>query len=199
MRQMILMIALLAAFNIASAATLTQGERDRAMSSLHATRKQFLDETAGLSDAQWNFKPAPDRWSIAECAEHIVLTEEALFQMVQKVLKSPAVPGTDLSANDEAVMKMIVDRSRKAQAAESLKPTHRWKTRAELIDHFKKIRDEHIAFIRDTQEDLRAHVSPHPVFHQLDAYQWILLMAGHSERHVAQIREVKADPKYPRQ
>lgn len=199
MRLMILMIVLFAAVTIASSATLTQGERDRAMSYLHASRKQFLDETANLSDAQWNFKPGPDRWSIAECAEHIVLTEEALFGMVQKILKSPAVPGTNLSSNDEAIMKMITNRTQKAKAPEQLRPTHRWKSREELIAHFKELRDSHIAFIRDTQEDMRVHVSPHPVFKQLDAYQWILYMAGHSERHTEQIREVKADPNYPKQ
>ena len=43
---------------------MTQEERDFAMSSLHASRKLFLDAIAGLSDAQWKFKPAPDRWSI---------------------------------------------------------------------------------------------------------------------------------------
>src|SRR5947209_6162535 len=57
----------------AFAAPLDQGERDRAMSHLHATRKMFLDSVAGLSDTQWNFKPAPERWSVAECAEHIAV------------------------------------------------------------------------------------------------------------------------------
>src|SRR5438045_3372548 len=56
--------------------TLTQGERERAMSELHATRKQFLDSVAGLSDAQWNFKPAPDVRSVAEVAEHIAVSED---------------------------------------------------------------------------------------------------------------------------
>jgi len=32
----------------------------------------------------------------------------------------------------------------------------------------------------------------------LDAYQWILLLSGHTERHTLQILEVKADPKYPK-
>jgi hypothetical protein len=31
-----------------------------------------------------------------------------------------------------------------------------------------------------------------------DAYQLILVIAGHTERHVAQIDEVKADPRYPK-
>ena len=76
----------------AFAAPLEQGERDRAMSHLHATRKAFLDSVAGLSDAQWNFKPAPERWSIAECAEHIAVSEDSLFDLLRQILKSPAAP-----------------------------------------------------------------------------------------------------------
>src|SRR6267378_2316111 len=77
----------------AFAAPLEQGERDRAMSHLHATRKAFLDSVAGLSEAQWNFKAGPDRWSIAECAEHIALSEDFIFGVVTKlVMKSTATP-----------------------------------------------------------------------------------------------------------
>jgi hypothetical protein len=33
---------------------------------------------------------------------------------------------------------------------------------------------------------------------KLDGYQCLLLIAGHSERHLQQMREVKADPNYPK-
>jgi hypothetical protein len=31
-----------------------------------------------------------------------------------------------------------------------------------------------------------------------DAYEFILLIAAHSERHTSQIKEVKAGPNYPK-
>src|SRR2546430_4515720 len=55
--------------------TLTQEERDRAVAELEGSKKAFLDATKGLSPAQSNFKAAPDRWSVAECSEHIALAE----------------------------------------------------------------------------------------------------------------------------
>jgi type II secretory pathway pseudopilin PulG len=64
--------------------SLTKEERERAMSELHATRKLFLDSLAGLSEAQWNFKPAPEVWSVAECAEHIALSEDRLYELVRR-------------------------------------------------------------------------------------------------------------------
>jgi hypothetical protein len=38
---------------------------------LAETRDALLDSTAGLSNAQCDFKPGPDRWSIAEIIEHL--------------------------------------------------------------------------------------------------------------------------------
>ena len=36
-------------------------------------------------------------------------------------------------------------------------------------------------------------------FGTLDGYQWLLLLSTHSERHTAQIEEVKADPNFPKE
>ncbi|MEN6537536.1 MAG: DinB family protein [Bryobacteraceae bacterium] len=179
-----------------SAGSLTQGERDFAMSNLHASRKQFLDSITDLSEAQWKFKPAPDRWSIAEVAEHLILTEGAVFNIAtEKLMKSEAVTGQPPATReqDEEVLARLRDRSKKATASESITPTGRWPTPEASATAFKKDRDRSIAYIAGTQDDLRAHRGK-----TLDAYQYFLLLAGHTERHVAQINEVKADPNYPR-
>jgi len=185
----------------ASPQALTQGERERAMSELHATRKLFLDAVDGLSEAQWNFKPTPDRWSVAEAAEHIAVSEDMIFSLVtQKIMQSPAEPDKreKVKGRDETILQMLVDRSHKAQAPEQLRPTHRWPTRQELVDHFKESRDKTIAYVDHTQDALRDHFFDHPAFGTMDGYQWILLISGHSNRHVLQINEVKADPNFPK-
>ena len=33
---------------------------------------------------------------------------------------------------------------------------------------------------------------------KLDCYEWILFLTAHSERHLKQILEVKADPGFPK-
>ena len=58
--------------------------------------------------------------------------------------------------------------------------------------------DERFEDVKETKDDLRGHGMPHPVLKTLDGYQWVLLIAGHSARHTAQIDEVKADPKFPK-
>lgn len=51
-------------------------------------------------------------------------------------------------------------------------------------------------FIKQTKEPLPDHFGPNPVFETLDAYQSVLFMAGHNERHNAEILEVKEDPNF---
>jgi hypothetical protein len=185
-----------------AAKTLTPEEREVALKSLQATRDAFLKSIAGLSEQQWKFKPAPDRWSVAEVSEHIAISESTLLGLVQgKIMASPAAPEkrADDKFTDQQILAMIPDRSHKAQAPEFLKPTNRWATREELVSAFEKSRDATIDYVRTTNDDLRDHFGPHPTLGTLDAYQWILLISAHSERHTKQIEEVKADPNFPKE
>ena len=182
------------------AQTLTQGERDRALSELYVSRKQFLDSVAGLSEAQWNFKPAPAVWSIAECAEHIAVSEDMLLSSLPKLMQSPAEPQkrAEVKGKDELILKQTVDRSHKFQAPEILIPKHRWPNEAALVEHFKESRDHLLDYVRTTQDDLRDHFTQHPVFKTVDAYQFILLMSAHCQRHTLQLNEVKQAPGFPK-
>jgi len=184
--------------------TLTQEERDRAVAELEGSKKAFLDATKGLSDAQWNFKSAPDRWSIAECAEHIALSENYIFGFVsEKIVKAPANPEKRDAAKgkDELIVKMLQDRSHKATAPEPLDPTKKPIPGSESVKLFLDGRAQTIDYVKTTKEDLRDHLFDHPVpaIGTLDGYQWILLISGHSRRHTLQILEVKADPNFPKQ
>jgi hypothetical protein len=182
--------------------TLSAAEREAALNSLQATHDAFLKSIAGLSEKQWRFKPAPDRWSVAEVSEHIAVSEATIFGLVQgTIMKSPANPDrrAEVAGKDEMVLKMVPDRSHKVQAPEFLKPTNRWATREELTKAFEDSRKATMDYVRTTNDDLRDHFGPHPVLGTLDAYQWILLISAHSERHTKQIEEVKADPNFPKE
>jgi len=63
--------------------TLTTEERENALKNLQASRDAFLKSIAGLSEKQWRFKPAPDRWSVAEISEHIAVSESTIFGMIE--------------------------------------------------------------------------------------------------------------------
>ena len=182
-------------------ATLSKQDRELAVKYLKETQKGFLDSVKGLSNEQWNFKPAPERWSVAEVSEHIALAEDFLSKMVtDQILKSPEIPAEKRAAfkgKEEQIMKMVPDRSQKAQAPEQLKPRNAFSSRDALLKAFTAKRDANIKYIKETKDPLHAHAAPSPIG-EFDAYQWMIFMAAHSKRHTAQIEEVKADPNFPK-
>jgi uncharacterized damage-inducible protein DinB len=186
----------------AKAQDVSQEEKDRAVAYLESTKKGVVDATKGLSDAQWNFKPGPDRWSIAEVVEHLAAAEDLIRGMTEEqVMKSPAIAPRDpaeLKKIDADVLAQVPDRSHKVQAPEPLKPTNRFGSPDEAEKHFLESRATTEEFVKTTA-DLRAHAADSPMGVKLDGYEWVLLIAAHSERHTKQILEVKADPNYPKQ
>jgi hypothetical protein len=187
---------------VARAQGVSQAEKDHALQYLESTKKGVLEATKGLSDAQWNFKPAPDRWSVAEVMEHLAAAEDMLRGMTQEqVMKTPAIPARDsaeLKKIDDAVIAMVPDRSHKVDAPEPLRPTNRFGSPVDAQKHFLESRATTEEYLKTTP-DLRAHAVDSPMGMKLDGYEWVLLIAGHSERHTKQMLEVKADPNFPKQ
>jgi hypothetical protein len=177
----------------------TSGDIQRAADHLQKTSAKFLASTAGLSATQLTFKSAPTRWSIAEVAEHIASAEDFLMSMVQdQVMKAPArTEEVNLKEIDDLVLLAIADRTNKIQAPEPLIPTNRFGSIEASRDRFKTSRARTIAFLKETN-DLREHAVDSPLGKKLDAYQWLLFISAHSERHTKQIEEVKADPNFPK-
>jgi hypothetical protein len=169
----------------------------KSLNYLNETRDGVVSAVKGLTEAQWNFKPAPDRWSIAEIVEHITVVETAVNGIVAQLPEAPA-PAANFKAVevDALIMAKMPDRSTKYTAPESIQPTARW-NHAESLDRFLAARKQNADSLA-SNPDLRKHVVVHPAFGPLDGYEWILATAAHSARHTEQILEVKAAPHFPR-
>lgn len=177
------------------AAPLTQGERDRAMSELHASRKIVIDAISGVSEKQLNWKAAQDKWSIAEVVEHLAITETFLFGFYKQVAAGPADPAAKAIQKDEDFLKSIRSRDQKVKAPDQATPQKSFANTAAALAAFKERRDNTIAYVQKTQDqDLRLKIVPD---FKMDAYQMFLLLAAHAQRHTDQINEVKATTGFP--
>ena len=177
---------------------LTTSDREQALRYLDETRNGVIEATKGLSEAQWKFKPAPDRWSIAEIVEHIALGEDFLLHTLREELpKAPAAAADrDPREVDAQILSFIPDRSEKYKAPPFLIPTGRW-TPQQALEHFLASRAETAAFLKSSN-DLRGPLVFLPQLGKpVDGYEWILTASAHSDRHTRQILEVKADPGFP--
>ncbi len=178
---------------------LSSDELKRATDHLEKTRAAFLSATDGLTEAQWNYKTSPVRWSVAEVSEHIAAAEDFLRSTIQEqVMKAPArTEPADLKEVDNFVLTAVADRSQKIQAPEPLIPSKRFGSTENTLRHFKESRAKTLAFLKETK-DLRDHAADSPLGQKLDAYQWLLFLSAHCERHTKQINEVKADVNFPK-
>ena len=189
---------LFSSFNIKTTG-LTDAERKFAVDHLNQTRADLINAVQGLSDAQLNFKSAPDRWSVLECVQHITLSSQGLYGFVQQTLKVPNDSAFKPTVTDEQFITMVEDRSHKAQAPEPFKPVHSpYKTLEETLKAFNAGRDSLVDYVQTTNDDLRAHIAVLP-FAKVDDYQMILMISAHTNRHTQQLKEVKADPNFPKQ
>ena len=183
-----------------SGAPISKPERDKVVQYLSSTRDQVIAETEKLSDAQWNFKAGPDRWSVGEVVEHLALAESFLAGARQQAMASAAPTAEQLAGTkgkDEVILKAIPDRTKKVQAPEPIQPKQRLGSREKVMAAYKERRGQTLDYAQKTADDLRSRVGDSPLG-PLDAYQWLLFVAAHNERHLGQIREAKADPNFPK-
>ena len=105
------------------AGEVTKADRDALVDHLKKTEAAFLKSIDGVSDAQWTWKSAPDRWSVAETAEHITKAEDLLRGMAEGMMKTPATPDilAKTKGKEEMILKAIPDRSQKFKAPEPLR------------------------------------------------------------------------------
>jgi hypothetical protein len=196
----VMVLALTVSGAAPKAQDLSPTEKEKALQYLESTKKGVLEATKGLSDAQWNFKPGPDRWSLAELMEHLAAAEDMLRGVTEtQIMKSPAVPlrpAEEIRKGDEAVLTMVPDRSHKIQAPEPLRPTNRFGSPAAAQKHFVESRSATEEYLKNTP-GLREHLGDSPLG-KLDGYDFLLFTAAHSERHTKQMLEVKADPNFPK-
>jgi hypothetical protein len=183
----------LGAASVAGAA-MTNLERQRLVAHLEMTESWLMDEVRGLSVAQLQFRPAPGVWNILEVMDHLVVSEPVYWRDLQNALKAPP-RGQVRPGGDAETLWYGIDRSQRGQAVPAEMPKGQLRDLRAGLDAFSKLRAEMLRYVRTTQDDLRSHVVERE---RCDAYQWLLLISAHAQRHILQIREIKADPKFPK-
>ncbi|MEX0289417.1 MAG: DinB family protein [Flavobacteriaceae bacterium] len=178
---------------------LTEEERTAGIEELNKTKERVLTVVDGLSEAQLNFKSSPESWSVAECVEHLAISENNIGQMLQGALKTPADPSKrdSVKISDEKLMGIITSRDNKVKTSEAFEPSGKFGSYEETLKALVAKRDAHIEYLKTTEDDLRNHYGQLP-FGTIDGYQIIMFMSGHTERHVKQMEEVMAHTDFPK-
>ena len=169
--------------------TIAATDRAALLDILGASSERFRAATQGLSDAQWNDRPSPDKWSPAELAEHIALSEEVMPRLARKALGEPVMSRDEEQVRelDAEIIDSMKDDAWHGNATESIKPKQTFSSGPAAAAAFLERRVRTMNYVRDTDDPLRDHTFPHPAYGPLDGFQWLLMLAHHSDRHVRQI------------
>ena len=179
----------------ASAGPMTAGERQRLVAHLEMTEAWLVSELDKLSDAQLTFQMTPESWSIQEVVEHLAIAEPQYWKNLQDSLKAPVKDGYKAEATDAAILWYGIDRTNRTTTGEARVPKGTYPSVKESFAAFRALRQTMLETAKNTQDDLRGR--PLAGGNQ-DLYQWFLMISSHSQRHIMQIREIKAHPKYPK-
>lgn len=178
----------------------TETDRKYIVENLVRTRDALIRETENLTDEQWNFKEAPDRWSIKQVVEHINIWELLLMHEVSKALSAGTQPELAKAAKPDSIYLGFIMEEKQHVSTDYTKPfTYTLPTGITdgktNVATFQKLRNESISFLSTATEDLRMYyLKPgRPNIHQL-----YITIFGHSERHLRQILKIKANSNYPK-
>ena len=179
----------------ANAGPMTELERQHLVAHLEMTEAWLASELQGLSYAQLTFKAAPDRWSIKDVAEHLAIAEPQYWTNFEASLKEPVKAGWKPEATDEGMLWYGIDRTEHNTTGAARVPDGRFSTAQDALDSFRKLRRTMLDVAKRSQDDLRGRSY---MGSSQDLYQWFLMISTHAQRHILQIREVKAHKGYPK-
>ncbi len=182
---------------------LSAQEIERATSLIEQNRTAVIGLARLLNPTQWTWQPAPGRWSAAEIVEHIVAVQERVMARLNDGLAGAPPPpaGQDAATVDNLVVFQFPDRSYKFPSPIPME------IRFDKAGVLAKLEENcaALAAMLTSTPGLREHALEAPplkaiskgAYSMMDGYQWILAVAGHTERHVKQILEVIGSPGFP--
>jgi hypothetical protein len=179
------------------AAPMTDQDREHLLVHFEMTGQMLAEEVRGLSPAQLEYKSSPDRWSIRECVSHLAVAEPDYWRDLQKAVKaSPDMKDKKSVATDADIMWYGIDRVVHTKTGGGHEKVDTYKNMDEALGKFQALHATMIAYIKTTDDDLRAHSFGEKEV--IDCWQWMLEISTHAERHIQQIREIKADTNFPK-
>jgi hypothetical protein len=174
-------------------APMTDAERQRLLAHLEMTESWLVSELSGLSPAQLQFRMTPESWTILDVVEHLAVAEPQYWQHLQGSLDQPA--GTvKPEATDAGILWYGIDRSHRSRTGEARTPKGRWSEVQAPLGEFRALRGTMRKYAETTGGDLRGRLLKDG---NMDVYQWFLMISSHAQRHILQIREIKAHASYP--
>lgn len=176
----------------------SEDDRKYLIAELERTQKEVREEVDHLSYEQWHFKPSPEAWSIGQVVEHLGLYERIFLQ--EAWLGTEIAPQPEYyqeSLNDSIYLSWMAENTGH-QAPENAIPMGFIRGRDNFL-FFNFGRDNILQFVRNTQKDLKLHFTPRAgePNDKRSIHGLLVIHFSHTDRHLRQIKRIKANVNYP--
>ena len=165
---------------------------------LDSERAELFEAVKLVPTELRNQPPGPDRWSVAQVLQHLVIIEKRIGMGMTKWVGDAVAGGLGPELETSSVLNsldlaLIADRSRRRNAPDEVRPDGNLDAASAWTA------------LEQTRAALRAGVlpgdglalgdviQPHPVLGPINLYQWLLFVGSHEVRHTAQVREIAAE------
>lgn len=153
----------------------------------------LLNSFNTLNQAELEFKPTENTWSILECVEHVFLIGEAVLKVVETPPKTEKAENekTELFGEEKLNKLLVINRAFKVPAPDFVCPKGRFTKSTDAIQDINFIINKIIHHINSNPIDLETITIKHPVLGAMTKIDWIHFMISHTNRHILQIEELK--------
>lgn len=155
---------------------MTSQERSKKIEAYGNAYNLLVEALGKFPQTMWDFRPAPDRWTIQEIVVHITDSEVNSFIRARRAI---AEPGSTVLDYDES------------QWAKAL---HYHEQSAEdAVQLFKWLRGNTYKIIKNLPESVWAQTIEHSVSGTMTLDNWLEIYTNHVPNHIAQMEEVFND------
>jgi hypothetical protein len=169
---------------------------DEIFTHLDTVRDELTGRIGGLGEAEISLRNNGEGWSPQELAEHLSMVEKSVTGVVERLLAKseelniPARADGKIEPPVKFPSAVRDPEMFKVEAPERIRPLGSVPVE-ESLNNLKRSR-EHITGLRPRMElvDLSQAKFPHPAMGEIDLHQWLLFIAEHEARHLAQLENI---------
>jgi len=165
-------------------------EKQEILTRLEEGRKVLSEALAGVDEPMAVWKQAPASWSILECVEHVVVSEEFLLTRLMAARASaPALPN---ATRESRILEKGMDRTTRVESPAVGRPCGRYLHLQDAFASFSAVRARTMDWVARQEGDPRSWLTNHPLIPgPVNCYEMLLIVSVHPRRHAEQIKEIR--------
>ncbi len=189
--------------------TWTKEDQTYIINELKRTTTALENELEGLSEAQADFRIDSQQWSIKQIVAHLEMQNQLHFREITVLSRAPSYPELqEITTGKDDHFTAYADNPQSGTSQWYLDPGNKFASLNDAWQAFYKARTELLRFVENTDIDLRSRftyrkqidpdkIKELSIGEVRDLHQLLLTGIAHTDRHINQIRKIKAHPNFP--